>query len=583
MPRFATLAEAVACVGRVYPDNGFTFQDQRGIETSYTFPEIERETALRAAALRQLGLEKGDRLAMVVIEPEDFVLVFLAALRVGVVPVPMYPPRNLGGLDSYNRTALAIVRSSAARVAVVSPEVADIFADLQRRAESLERIVAVSDVRGAHSEPVYPPIAPDDLAFLQYTSGSTMDPRGVMLTHRALLSNIDAFMGSGLEVDSRRDNGVSWLPLYHDMGLIGFVLGPLAWGSSVLFIPTSRFIRHPGVWLSAVSSRRATVTFAPTFALALTARRAASMALDGYDLSSLKAIGCGAEPIHPVRVREFVRLYSDGCRLNPAAVLPAYGLAESTLALTMKPLREPFRTRTVDRSSFVESGIARPHVDGQSSLEHVSCGRPLAGVEIQIVDQNHEPLPDDVQGQICVRGPSLGSGYFGHSEAWNAICPDGWLRTGDLGYVSHGELYVTGRLKDLIIINGRNHHPQTIEWHVAEVDGVRDGSAVAFSRPGDFGEELVVVVETRARDLERLVSDIQLAVQASVFVRPADVVCLPSGSLPKTSSGKLKRYQVRQHYMRTELRELRLGPHGRSLAGRIGHLRAANLLVGDAP
>jgi fatty-acyl-CoA synthase len=557
--RWKTIAEAIAEVGEFQPNNAFTFQDLSGTETRYPFPRLEAETARRAASLQQMGLKQGDRLGLVVIEPEDFVLAFLAALRVGVVPVPMYPPHYLGGLENYCKQTAAVLSSSKAEVLVASNQVIDIVRTLPARVNTLKTIVPVRKLSEGYELPKYPDIAPDDLAFLQYTSGSTMEPRGVMVTHRALVNNIRAFMGAGLKMDPNRDSGVSWLPLYHDMGLIGFVLGPLFWGVSVVFIPTLRFVKNASAWLDAVDRHRATVTFAPNFAFALATRRARSAELKRWDLSCLKAVGCGAEPIHPPTVREFLRVFGESCRLSPDSVLPAYGLAECTLAITMKTLEEPIRARLVDRHAFQREGVARTVVDSQSAIEHVSCGRILPGSEVTIRDPHGKRVSDEVEGEIWVRGPSVAGGYFGDGDAWARVWHDGWLWTGDLGYLSNGELYVTGRSKDLVILNGRNHHPQTIEWSVAAVDGVREGNVAAFSLPGEGGEELIIVVEARAKDLSRLIGDIEDAVHSIVFARPAEVVCLRPGSLPKTSSGKLKRHEIRNRYLRTRLDEERLG------------------------
>jgi fatty-acyl-CoA synthase len=331
---------------------------------------------------------------------------------------------------------------------------------------------------------------------------------------------------------------------------------------SVVFIPTLRFIKNASAWLEAVDLHRATVTFAPNFAFSLATRRVRAAELNRWDLSCLKAVGCGSEPIHAPTLRDFVRLFGDSCRLSANAIMPAYGLAECTLAVTMKKLGAPMHTRFVDLEKFQEQGIAESPKEGltRRTAEHVSCGIVLPGAEVAIVDDNGEKVADDVEGEVCVRGPSVASGYFAEPEAWSRVFKDGRLWTGDLGYLSNGELFITGRSKDLIILNGRNHHPQTIEWMVSGVEGVREGNVVAFSRPGASGEEeLVVIVEARSSNFHRLVADIEDAVHNAVFTKPADVVWLLPGSLPKTSSGKLKRHEIKQQYLRTGLESERLG------------------------
>jgi fatty-acyl-CoA synthase len=468
--------------------------------------------------------------------------------------VPVYPPLYLGSLHSYSRHTAGILRSSSAVHLIASRRLVNILWALVDQVPSLSRVVATEELDDlGDGDPDYPALSPDDTVFLQYTSGSTTDPRGVIVTHRSLLANVEGIMCFGLDMDPGRDRGVTWLPLYHDMGLVGFVLGPVAWGVSVVFIPTLRFVKNASVWMETIHRHRATVSFAPNFAFALAVRRTRSTDLERWDLSCVKVLGCGAEPIHASTMRKFNQLFGERCRLRPEAVLPAYGLAEATLAVTMKPLPEGMRVRRVDRARFHRDGVACDADGEQASEEHVSCGHAFPGHEIVIVDDRGTPLPEGREGEIHLRGPSLAAGYYGNPAASAETWRDGWLRTGDLGYLYRGELYVTGRIKDLIILNGRNLHPQVVEWITSEVRGVRKGGVVAFSRPGDAGEELVIAVETNRRQVESMVAEIEDAVQRAIFTKPVEIVWLSPGSLPKTSSGKLQRYQVRQLYMRGEL------------------------------
>ena len=552
MPDFSTLAEAVAGIGDLYPDNGFTFQDHGGRETTYSFPEIAAATARRAGALDGLGLARGDRVALIATDPEQFVLTFLAAIRIGAVPVPIYPPMYLAKLDGYLRQTGAILTSSEAKLVVVSARLRDSLSGLAARAAPGVRIVDVEGLATGVESGFSPPdgaVSPDDLAFLQYTSGSTAEPRGVRVTHRCLISNVRAFVGAGLAADARVDKGVTWLPLYHDMGLIGFVLAPVYWGISIVFIPTLRFVRNANVWMDTIHAHRGTISFAPNFAFELALRKARAGGAEPWDLSCVRALGCGAEPIQPDTIRTFSRVFGERWRLPPNSVVPAYGLAESTLAATMKPLGAPDRVRRIDRSIFEEQGRAIETADPDTEvLEHVSCGVPFPQHEVAIMDPAGRKLPDGAEGEICLRGPSVGAGYVGVRGGWGSAMRDGWLRTGDLGYLDAGELYVTGRMKDLIILNGRNVHPQVIEWLASDVEGVRSGCVAAFSRPGRTGEELVVVAETRG-DRAAAISKIEVAVVSGLFVKPADVVCVKPGSLPRTSSGKLRRHQIRKSYL----------------------------------
>jgi len=555
--RFRTLAEAIPRIAETCSRRYFVFQDNQGQETAYSFGEIGGETARRAAGLQALGLKKGSRAALIIPEPEEFVLTFLASIRAGIVPVPIFPPPQLGLPNGYATQVARVLQSSQAEALVISAQLGGLRGSLETDAPRVRVYVTPRELR-VDRDPIFPAIAPEDVAFLQYTSGSTMEPRGVKVTHRSLIVNVNAIVHSGLAVDPDRDKGITWLPLYHDMGLVGFVLAPAAYGIPVVFLPTSRFIRNPAVWLDAIHRHRGTISFAPNFAYALAARKAKPTDLERWDLSCVKALGCGAEPIRAETITEFTRVFAR-CGLDAGAVLPAYGLAESTLAVTMKRAGEPLRLRQVDAHRFRCDGAAEPADTAASGMvvEHVSCGRAFPGHEIAIVDASGNRLPEGREGEIWVRGPSVTAGYVGSGGDGVHFRSDGWLCTGDLGYLFDDELYVTGRLKEVIILNGRNLHPYSIEWAVSEVEGVRSGRVVAFGRSADSSEELVVVAETRTAPSVRLLTAISVAVQNAVCTSPAEVVCVRPGSLPQTSSGKLKRYEVRRRY-----EENRLTGHG---------------------
>lgn len=553
-PTFSTVAQAIAEVGELFPNHGFVFQDLKGEETSYDFPDVEQQTASRAAALQQMGARKGDRVGLVIIEPEDFVLTFLAALRIGVVPVPMYPPMSFGNLDAYADRTARVLSNAGAKILLASSRLQNVLWSLVDSVPSLERLVQVETLRDSEGTPDYPEIVPEDLAFLQYTSGSTADPKGVMVTHGSLVANSKGIILEGLQLDpSKGDKGISWLPLYHDMGLIGFVIAPICYGVPIVFIPTLRFIKRPSVWLDTVHRHRGTASFAPNFAYALATRRVKESDLERWDLSCLKVLGCGAEPIQPETMRAFTSLFNERCDLPSNSIMPAYGMAEATLAITLKPAPEQMHTLVVDAEHFSEHGeVIAPTDAERASVEFVSCGVPFEGHEVAILDDSGNRLPDGTEGEICHRGPSITAGYFGNPQATAAAYRDGWLRTGDLGFVRDGQIFVTGRIKDLIIVNGRNVHPQAVEWVVAELDQVRKGNVVAFSVPGRTGEELVVVLETRIEEHEALAAEAKAAVQRELSLTTSDIVCLRPGSLPKTSSGKLQRRKTREQYLRGE-------------------------------
>jgi fatty-acyl-CoA synthase len=546
----AVVADPVVAAAERWPRNGFRFDDGAGAVTGLTFPELRDATATAAAGLTALGLERGDRVGLVLVEPDEFVVVFLAALRLGIVPVPMYPPRSLGSFDAHLRHTASIGTAAAARALVVSPRLRPLMTGLLAEVSGLRHVVGSDTVRAggpAHAPPPqWPELHDDDVAFLQFTSGSTGLPKGIAVTHGNLAANSAAIV-AGIGGSAETTVGVSWLPLYHDMGLIGFVLTPLLQGLSVVLLPTMSFLRRPRVWLDAVSRYRATITFAPAFAYALATRRAGEEDLAAWDLSSLTVAGCGAEPIPPEVLQSFTQLFADRCGLKETAVLPAYGLAEATLAVTMKPLDGKLRTA--------------PWQGG----EVTSCGVPLPGVGVVVRDPAGRPVPEGDEGEICVTGPSVTPGAVG-----SASVPDGELATGDLGFLQDGELYVTGRLKDLLVLAGRNVHPQQLEWAAGEVPGVRRGGVVAFSVPSTAGERAVVVVETVEPAPDGVPAAIKERVRDDLGVVVSEVTCVPRGTIPKTSSGKLRRAETRARWLAGTL-----APERRGLA-------ATGLVVGRA-
>ncbi|MBT3219859.1 MAG: fatty acyl-AMP ligase [Proteobacteria bacterium] len=549
MPLFTTVAEAISKVGNTFPENGYVFQDLKGNETRYTFAEIDSHTATRAAAIQALGLRKGSRAGLVIIEPEDFVLTFLACIRVGVLPVPLYPPMSFTGLDAYAERTAKILTGCGASLLIASGKLQNILWNQVDRVPSLQRLVKVDELHKCETSPVYPEITPEDLAFLQYTSGSTSAPKGVMVSHASLIANCDAIVHGAMKMDPANDVAVSWLPLYHDMGLIGFCIATVTTGMTSVFIPTLRFIQRPSVWMDTIHRHRAAASFAPNFAYALITRRARPKDLEKWDLSCLNILGCGAEPIQADTMRAFLEKFHEHCGLSRNTIIPAYGMAEATLAMAMDPTDKEFSTNIVDAGTFQNDGIAVAPIEGKVYAEHVSCGPLLPGHTMKTVDDNGNRLPEGVEGELCFGGPSVTPGYFRNVEATKKAFRDGWLHTGDLGYIKDDEVYVTGRIKDLIILNGRNVHPQSVEWEAAEVDGVRKGNVVAFAVPGRNSEQLVVALESRLNDREALAKAVKTHIQKEMSLVIQDVVCLKPGSLPKTSSGKLQRHQSRQQYI----------------------------------
>jgi fatty-acyl-CoA synthase len=553
-------------------DRGFTFVGARGPgeDLFVSFHALRLAAQRRAAHYLACGLKPGDRVALIVPEGEHFVPAFLGALWAGLIPVPLYPPVSLGKLDAFMDALVSILNVARPRVLVTTDRVGKVLWSAIGRIPSIEKVLPAED-RAREPAGARPPAAAvkdGDVAFLQFTSGSTALPKGVMVTHGSLAANCRAIVEEGLRADLEKgdDVAVSWLPLYHDMGLIGFVIAPICFGISTVFIPTLSFIKNATLWMETISKHRGTMSFAPNFAYALVTKRAKPEQIARWDLSQMRVFGCGAEPINPATLRAFVEAMAPA-GLKPQAMLPCYGMAEATLAISFVPLDEPVRTDRIDPDRYHAHREARPVANGGPALEVVNCGRTFSGHEVCAQDEEGRILPDRRVGELCFRGPSVSAGYWENPEATRAAFRDGWLHTGDLGYVAGGEVYVSGRIKDILIVNGRNYYPQGIEWVVDEIPGVRRGSSVVFTRPGKASEEVVVAVESRAADeaakalREQIVSRVGEEFQLAV----ADVAVAPPGTLPKTSSGKLQRRKTREQYL--------AGTIGR--AGRGGSTRLA--------
>src|SRR5712672_658638 len=532
-------------------DRGFTFVGARGPgeDLTLSFDQLRLEALRRASHLRTMGLVKGDRLALVIPEGEDFIPTFLAALWLGVVPVPLYPPVSLGKLDAFMDALVGILDVARPKALVTSERVGKVLWSAVGKVTTLERVIFSSELRGdvpLIDPPPHP--ADEDLAFLQFTSGSTSAPKGVVVTHGNLIANSKAILHDGLQWRPG-DVTVSWLPLYHDMGLIGMVLCPVVVHMPAVYIPTISFIKNATLWMETMHKHRGTMTFAPNFAYALVTRRARPGQIARWDLSRMRVFGCGAEPINPETLRAFVKAMAPS-GLKPEAILPCYGMAEATLAMSFVSLDEPMKTDRIDAERYHGDAKATPVTNGAAVLEVVNCGRPVPGHGISGQDEEGRILPDRHVGELCFRGPSVTAGYWENPEATRAAFRDGWLHTGDLGYMADGEVYVSGRIKDILIVNGRNYYPQTIEWLVDEIPGVRRGSAVVFTRPGAASEEIVVAAESRSQDFAALKAEIVARVSEEFQLAVSDVALVPPGTLPKTSSGKLQRRKTREQYLK---------------------------------
>jgi fatty-acyl-CoA synthase len=537
-----------------HSDRSVTFVRSNGDERSISYTELWLEARRRAHALRQLGLSRGDRVALILTDADEFVLTFIGALTAGIVAVPMYPPQSLAKLEAYSDTVRHILVASGARVLVTNESLKRMIdgylaATNNGAAVGLDGVQVVlerdlcCELDTFDAETAWS-VSLDDLAFLQFTSGSTSHPKGVMVTHRNLTVNSHAIMFDGLK-STPDDRGVSWLPLYHDMGLIGFVIAPLYALVQVMFLPTTAFIRRPSLWLDAIHRFRGTITFAPNFAFALASRAITEAQASQWDLSCLRALGCGAEPIQPDVLRTFLHRFGQQ-GLRPESILPSYGMAEATLAVTFSDLDEPLTTDRVDLKAM-HGGQARP-ANGGAAMELVSCGRPFPGHELAVMGPDGARLGDRAVGEVWLRGPSVTAGYFGDAEATEAAFGGGWLRTGDLGYLADGHLYICGRSKDLIILGGKNYYPQDIERIASSVNGVREGQCVAFSCLDASGAERAIVVAEAKKSAPGIAQAIVQAARAELGIHISEVVLIKRSTLAKTSSGKVRRREVKRRF-----------------------------------
>ncbi len=526
---FSQLLEQLASSERDahrYRDNGSVVE--------LTYGELIAEADRLARGMHRLGVRRGERVGLVLHRPQDFVPAFLGCVRAGFIAVPLYPPLTLGQLASWAETTGRMLATAGASLLLADPPIAYTLRSLRDEVPSLREVVSIAELPET-GELTCGAVSAHDVVFLQFTSGSTSAPRGVRVTHGSLWANAHAIMMDGLRA-TPDDRAVSWLPLYHDMGLIGFVMSPLVTRTPVTLISTLDFLKRPEVWVRTLSEDRGTISFAPNFGYALAARRTTST--EGLDLSAVRVLGCGAEPIQPDTIHSFFERFSE-VGLKPSAFLACYGMAETTLAVTFAGMEDELKV------DHLESGLHR--------LAHripvVSCGRPLPRHQVSILSKDGELLPEGQIGEVFVQGPSVTDGYWDDEDATNRVFVDGGVKTGDLGYLSEGELYVTGRLKDTIIVRGRNFAPTPIEVAAGRVDGVRTGNVAAFSISGDLTEQIIVAAEYREGEPETIESDIVRAVQHDVGLTVSEVVLIKAGSLPKTTSGKLQRSATRDQYL----------------------------------
>jgi 1-acyl-sn-glycerol-3-phosphate acyltransferase len=512
---------------------------------------LAQGAAAVAGGLRKRGVASGGAVALMLPTGADYFFCFFGVLLAGAIPVPIYPPARPEQLEDHLRRHAAMLGNAGAVLLITVPAALTPGRLLRALVPTLTGVLTPEGLADTHDDMPPIPVEAGDIALLQYTSGSTGSPKGVVLTHADLLANIRA-MGEAVAVRAD-DCFVSWLPLYHDMGLIGAWLGSLYFGVPLVSLSPLAFLARPVRWLRAIHDHRGTLSAAPNFAYELCLKRVRDEELQGLDLGCWRRALNGAEPVSAETLRRFAERFAH-CGFPADALAPVYGLAEAAVGLTFPPATRGPRVDCIDRERFASSGEALPvSCDDTQAMPVVSCGRPLRGYRLRIEDADGRPLPERHEGRLYFRGPSATSGYYRNPEATARLIRDGWRDTGDRGYLAGGELHLTGRVKDMIIRGGRNLYPYEVEEAVGELPGVRKGCVVAFAAgdPARGSERLVLVAETRERDPDRraaLALRIRERATDVLGLPPDEVVLAPPRSVPKTSSGKLRRGAARERW-----------------------------------
>lgn len=507
--------------------------------------------------LQGLGIGSGDHVLLVLPTSTDFMFFFWGTLLAGGTSVPAYPPARWTQLESFSGALERMMSITNAKLAIVPEILRDFLRDNPTDGLDQSRIVTPEQIWAAEpsdTEPVPP--KPDDPALIQFSSGSTGEPHGICLTHANILANVRGFVDRMcIQPD---DVLVSWLPLYHDMGLIGTMIGPLMADVELISVPPTDFLRRPDFWLRILGKHKGTITVAPQFAYSLCVRKVQPSQLEGVDLSSMRILLNGAEPIHAADIEAFeTQFASVGMPKN--TVTPCYGLGEATLAVAMRHPKSGIHSAL--RPPDVEDDVVPPLENSEDAAIVTAVGPPLKGVEVRIVSHDGDVEPDGKIGEICVRSATVCAGYVTANGVEPAVDAEGWLPTGDLGFMAEGELYVTGRKKDLVIVGGRNIYPQDVEEEASRIDGLRPGRIAAFGIPDpDRGTEVLVVVAeinvVGPEDPTKALAQLRKRILTRFGVTPYDILIVGRTQLPLTTSGKLRRFQTRTEYLHDSFTEI---------------------------
>lgn len=543
---FPTLVEALDYAAQ--GSAGMNFYDRRNqLEAVLEYRDLQSKAIAGAQRLLSLNLNKGDRVAIIAETSVGFVEAFFSCQYAGLVAVPLAIPMGVGQRDSYTAKLQGLLASCKPAAIISSNEWLSLINVVNIDSPTIH-ILSNEDFNALPEMDIELQLpSADDIAYLQYTSGSTRFPRGVIITHREVMANLRAISHDGIKLRDG-DRCISWLPFYHDMGLVGFLLTPMATQLSVDYLSTQDFAMRPMQWLKLISKNRCTVSVAPPFGYNLCLRRVNDKDLAELDLSCWRVAGVGAEPISAEQLNQFGECFSKA-HFDSKAFMPCYGLAENALAVSFGEEAIGTQINEVDRDILENQGRAVAPTKGTRAVStFVNCGKALPGHLIEIRNEVGMPLPEQEIGHIYISGPSLMSGYFQDLASQRDIKSTGWMDTGDLGYLLNGYLYVTGRIKDLIIIRGRNIWPQDIEYIAEQEPEIHSGDAIAFVTSQ---EQIILQIQCRVGSEQRraqIVHSLTARIQ-SEFGVSADIELLPPHSIPRTSSGKPARAEAKKRYL----------------------------------
>ncbi len=563
LPLFSSIVEALEYWSQRYPSKEYcNVVDFKGEEQKITFKDLDEESRRYAEWLKKMGLKKGERVILALPNARSFLSSFLGTLRAGGIAVPVVArDRLLLGLNRAAETLAHICRDSAAKYILTTEHHAALFKEITREHKELGVVLATvekipRDIQFS-TDPLR--VFPEDIAFIQYTSGSTSLPKGVVIRHHQMIAQIRSIM-DGLKSNAK-DVAVSWLPLFHDMGLVGGFLHSLYVGMKLILMSPEKFLFDPKSWLEAISKYKATMSAGPNSAYGLATKRVRPDDIKGLDLSSWRVAFSGSEPISVDTMKKFEEAFK-AYGFNPGAVVPGYGMAENCLSITFTRPGEGLKYDCVDRE-VLEKEKKATRINPNRTNEgvcFVSCGKPVMGNEVMIVSDEGKILDEREIGEVVVRGPSVMDGYFQKEHETKKVIRNRWLYTGDLGYLAEGELYIAGRKKDMIIKGGRNYCPQDIEVVAQYVEGIRSGAVLAFGMYDEKSgsEKVVVLAEAKPDQLkhrERLAKEISRVVTQDLGLSPDEVRIYPRGTFQRTSSGKVQRAKYKQLYMAGKLKE----------------------------